>query len=108
MNATRKLFIALEDGEIQDFLPEPIFHDILELFPQHQIFDTSKNTPESYEAAIREYLPEVILSGWTTPALPESVYDLVPDQLKYFCHVCGTVSRFFPRDLIERGLLVSN
>jgi phosphoglycerate dehydrogenase-like enzyme len=62
----------------------------------------------SWEGALREINPEILVTGWNSRRIPE---DYLPDgerALRYVCHLTGTVRDLVPRSLIERGLLVTN
>ena len=111
MQETHRLLIALGKGEIDDFLPEPLFQRVKELFPDHLYYDTSNEddaVARGYEKAIREYQPSVILSGWTTPSMPPETLERIPGSIRYYCHLGGTVRRLFPREFVDKGLLVTN
>jgi len=67
--------------------------------------DSEAATPEAFHDEIARLKPEVILGAWRTPLLP------VPGQglpCRYYCHLAGAVRRTVPRELMTRGLLVSN
>lgn len=51
---------------------------------------------------------EILLSGWSTPALPADLPVGGEGQLRYVCHLTGSVKKQIPRVLIERGLRVTN
>lgn len=50
---------------------------------------------------------EIVLTGWGSPPITEKTLDENP-QLKYMCHLSGTVRAYITRDIIEKGLLVTN
>lgn len=50
---------------------------------------------------------DVVLSSWGAIAIPERVAS-DPGQLKYACHVTGSVRGCIPLSLIDAGILVSN
>lgn len=63
---------------------------------------------DQWEESLYRLRPEVLVTGWGTPALPER-YALTDDlPLRYVCHLAGGVKPLVPRRLIERGVLVSN
>ncbi len=53
---------------------------------------------------LREKRPEIILCAWETPGLPLEA----AEHLKYLCYLCGSIRSLVPRELIERGLKVTN
>lgn len=56
---------------------------------------------------LRELKPEVLLTSWGMPPLTENLMEKLP-ELRYICHVNGTIRSFLPRALISQGLLVTN
>jgi phosphoglycerate dehydrogenase-like enzyme len=59
------------------------------------------------ELAARCRSVEVLLTGKHSPLLPEELAD-DPGGLRYICHTRGVVKAYFPRRLLERGLLLTN
>ena len=57
---------------------------------------------------ILEKQPEILITGWKTPSLPEQHVREVADNLKYICHVGGSVRKLVPRAYIEAGIKVTN
>ena len=74
-------------------------------------FELDRVDPELGTPAIIERLKEnqaqVLISGWETPKLPEDMLTQVP-SFRYVSHVCGALGWFFPRALLEQGVLVTN
>ncbi|OHB51595.1 MAG: hypothetical protein A2Y10_03095 [Planctomycetes bacterium GWF2_41_51] len=56
---------------------------------------------------INRYESEVLLTAWSTKPLPVDLLEQAP-SLKYIAHVCGTVCGFIPREVIQKGLVVTN
>lgn len=52
--------------------------------------------------------PEVLVTGWSTPPLPEAWLAADGCPLRYVCHVTGSVRRLVPQSFLERGGKVSN
>lgn len=50
---------------------------------------------------------EVLLTGKHSPVLPGALAE-DPGALRYICHTRGVVKAYFPRRLLERGLLLTN
>lgn len=57
---------------------------------------------------LEAWQPEILLTGWSTPPLPESWLARADCPLRYVCHVAGSVRQLVPRVFIERGGLVTN
>jgi phosphoglycerate dehydrogenase-like enzyme len=51
---------------------------------------------------------EVLVSCWSTPPLPEDLPVGGENELRYVCHLTGSVRKLIPRKLLERGLKVTN
>lgn len=49
----------------------------------------------------------ILVTGWSTRELPVDLQQRCPD-LRYICHLCGTIRGKVPRELVARGMLVSN
>lgn len=49
----------------------------------------------------------ILVTGWSSKELPLDLPSRCPD-LRYICHLCGTIRGKVPRELVARGLLVSN
>jgi phosphoglycerate dehydrogenase-like enzyme len=52
--------------------------------------------------------PEVLLTCWSTPELPEKWLKSPECRLRYICHLTGSVRHIVPRGFVERGGLVTN
>jgi phosphoglycerate dehydrogenase-like enzyme len=65
-------------------------------------------TEEGWEAVLAREAPEVLVTGWSTPPLPEAWLAADGCPLRYVCHVTGSVRRLVPRSFLERGGKVSN
>lgn len=52
--------------------------------------------------------PAVLVTGWSTPALPESWLRRSDCRLRLVCHVTGSVRRLVPRGFLEQGGVVTN
>lgn len=65
-------------------------------------------TEEGWEAVLAREAPEVLVTGWSTPPLPEAWLAADGCPLRYVCHVTGSVRRLVPRSFVERGGMVTN
>jgi len=70
--------------------------------------DTSKIDKDEWEHLLYEASPEILVTAWDTPALSESFALESNLALRYVCHMCGGVRTRVPRNLLARGVLVSN
>ncbi len=57
---------------------------------------------------IFEANPEVLITCWSTPPLPEAWLRSEACALRYVCHLTGSVRHFLPRSFLERGGRVTN
>lgn len=63
---------------------------------------------ESWEKLLRALRPEVLVTCWSTPPLPEEWISALDCPLSYVCHVTGSVRGVVPRSFLERGGHVTN
>jgi phosphoglycerate dehydrogenase-like enzyme len=56
---------------------------------------------------INAYRAEVLLTGWGSVPLPESILEDCP-TIRYVCHLTGELRWLLPRTLIQDGLTVTN
>jgi phosphoglycerate dehydrogenase-like enzyme len=103
-----RTIVVLSDLEIADFLPRELWEDLRCLAPRHRRVDPLTFGPGDWDRLLDEARPEVLVSCWKTPPLPADLRVGEPGGLRYVCHLAGTVRKLVPRELIERGLLVTN
>lgn len=78
-------------------------------FPEHvTIEDVEKLDAAQWESHLRTTKPDVLVTGWSTPALPEDWLREENCPLRYVCHLAGSVRRLVPRAFLERGGVVTN
>ncbi|MDX2186013.1 MAG: hydroxyacid dehydrogenase [Opitutaceae bacterium] len=65
-------------------------------------------SPEAWHTTVTSGNPEVLVSAWATPTLPEAWLASPSCPLRYVCHVTGSVRRLVPRVFLERCGLVTN
>lgn len=61
-----------------------------------------------WQQRLEKWRPNVLVTGWTTPPIPETWTETPECPLKYVCHVTGSVRQLVPRSFIARGGLVTN
>ncbi len=64
--------------------------------------------PEVWAARCEAWQPEVLLTAWSTPPLPEAWLARHDCPLRYLCHVTGSVRQIVPRSFLERGGCATN
>lgn len=65
-------------------------------------------TAMEWELLLREYKPTMLVSWWTTPAIPQAILADDAHPLRYICHAGGSVKGVVPREFIAKGGLVTN
>lgn len=108
MSKTPRIGIVLAGWERKDFLPPDLESELSSISSDLHFLDP--DTLEGDDAWVnwlKSTEPEILVSAWMTPRLPEDLKDQVP-SLKYVCHVTGSVKGLVPDNLIEDGLLVTN
>jgi phosphoglycerate dehydrogenase-like enzyme len=61
----------------------------------------------TYAQAIRDAQAEIVLTFWGSPKVTREVLAANP-QLKYLCHIAGTVRKLVERECLAAGLIVTN
>lgn len=98
------LLAALTPQEVAEFLPGPLETELRSLPAAFIGFDPLVASAEEFHRALAGANPEVLVTCWKTPPLPETL----PPNLRYVCHLAGSIRRLVTRAHIERGLLVTN
>lgn len=98
------ILAALSAQEITEFLPEPFLSQLRALPGRFEHVDPSSLSAAEFHRILAAANPEVLLTCWKTPPLP----DQVPSNLRYVCHLAGSVKKLVARAHVVGGLLVSN
>ncbi len=98
------LLTVLSAQEITEFLPEPLWGQLRALPGRFEHTDPSNLSAAEFHRVLATVNPEVLLTCWKTPALP----DRLPSNLRYVCHLAGSVKKLVAREHVAAGLLVSN
>ncbi len=105
-NASRAqptVLVLMTEQEKNEFMPPDIEAGMREMFPNLVWVDAPLEVGQWHDL-LREQRPEIVVCAWETPPLPLEA----ADHLKYLCFLCGSVRSLVPRELIERGLIVTN
>lgn len=101
--AERVLF-AVGTHEREDFFPgispEPADADACWLAEKDR-------APDRWAAFLAEFRPTVVVSCWSTPAIPVA-FAAGGSPLNYVCHLVGSTRGLVPRVFLERGGLLTN
>jgi phosphoglycerate dehydrogenase-like enzyme len=103
-----RAIIALTDAEIEDFFPGRLWENLQLLLSRPNRLSMPPAHPEDWNRLWRETPPDILVSGWKTLPLQPDLRVGHPGGLRYLCHTAGTVRKLVPRELIARGLLVTN
>ncbi len=98
------LLAALSAQEITEFLPEPFWGQLRALPGRFEHVDPSPLSAAEFHRVLAAANPEVLVTCWKTPPLP----DQLPSNLRYVCHLAGSVKKLVTREHVVGGLLVSN
>jgi len=102
----RVVALALSALDRAEFLPEDLVVQLEKLAERVEWLDPAIAAagPAAWAARLAESGAEALISGWSTPRLPE----VTPRGLSYVCHLTGSVRGVVSRAQVERGLLVTN
>ncbi len=64
--------------------------------------------PGAWQQLLEEVRPTVLVSSWSTPAIPASWLNHADCPLSYVCHLGGAVRHLLPRSFFERGGIATN
>ena len=97
--------VALTDEEMGLFFPGE-----LETALRDAGFAIARVDPAAanWDELIRDGSPEAVIGGWSMQALPESSAAACGGSVNYLCYVTGSVRKKVTREMIEKGLLVTN
>lgn len=97
------VLVSLTEQEFAWFFPKnDLDHRVTD---EIHLVRSEADTPETWREEIEHYVPEIIVGAWKTPLLP------IPESglpCRYYCHLAGAVRRTVPRELLVRGLVISN
>ncbi len=102
------VIVALTDAEIADFFPGEMWGEFQRLVPNHRRFSVPPADPGEWAGLWRKGPGEVLVCAWQAPSLNGSIRAEELAPLRYICYLAGSVRKLVPRELIERGMLVTN
>ncbi len=105
MRKIESLVVCLAPRDHAEFLPDPVLAQCRALAACAHVRESAADAElATFHRELRALDPEVLIGGWSTPALPREL----PPRLRYLCYLTGSVRRVVQREHIERGLVVSN
>ena len=105
MSAPVVLF-ALQEGTKAKFFPGFKPGDLPAI--QEVWIDPARLKAGEWKDVLAAHKPEVVVSCWETPRVPEDLVKSGKIPLRYVCHLTGSVKGLVSRDMIRDGLIVSN
>lgn len=97
--------LTMKNEFINDVFSETCLHDIAQTVDLRIAENITAGS--NIEKWLKLYKPEILITGWGSPPLNEMIPDKC-EQLRYVCHCGGTIKRIIPRDLVDKGLIVTN
>jgi phosphoglycerate dehydrogenase-like enzyme len=104
MPAPDSILLACKAELRDDFMPPPLQAELAGLTANFRWLDPSTLPRDEWPARLAAINPEVLVTCWGTPILPEHV----PPALRYVCHLAGGVKGIVSRGHLERGLRLTN
>ncbi len=98
------ILAAVTPQEFAEFLPEPLFSEVRALPGRFEQLDTTRLATADFHRALLASNPEILLTCWKTPPLPAQL----PPNLRYVCHLAGSIKRLVTREHLAGGLQVTN
>ena len=105
MSATPPVVLfTVGDSTRKKFLPN---YDSRQLPPFREEWSAGR-TPDEWDKLLRSLRPEVLVTGWDSAGILEAMKRDPDCSVRYICHLTGGVKGVVSREMIERGVLVSN
>ncbi len=100
--------IILTDNELDEFFPTINRRKLHHLLPDLKHIDPLKASQNEFVDFVMGTRPELMITGWKCPTLPEDKLPELKSFLKYICHTGGSVRKLISKRFIESGIIVSN
>lgn len=105
---TLKTLVCINELEKSTFLPGPVWASLEALNTEILFLDSTGITPETFIEYMAEHRPEILVSAWSTPRLPENEVQQVMGHLQLLTHLPGSLKEVLPRIYLEKGLIATN
>ena len=102
-----KIVGALSEAERESFLAG-MANEFEQLPGEFRWLEESELSADGWAERLRALSPEVLVTGWRTPPLPETWIESSGCPLRYVCHITGSVRRLIPRVFLVREGIVTN
>jgi phosphoglycerate dehydrogenase-like enzyme len=103
-----RAIVAMSDLEVADFFPGEMWEELQRLLPGHQRVHLPLASPDEWVQLWRTAPADLLVSAWQTPPLNGAITVDDVKSLRYVCYLAGSVRGIIPRELLERGLIVTN
>jgi phosphoglycerate dehydrogenase-like enzyme len=100
--------VALSDQDIADFFPGSMWAEFEALLPTHYRVHVPVASQDEWIRLWRKDPAEILVCAWQTPSLNGDLTLADLQSLKYVCYLPGSVRKLVPRELLERGVRVTN
>jgi phosphoglycerate dehydrogenase-like enzyme len=106
-NRPLRIVAALRDEERKLFLAG-IAAEFEQLPAEFRWLDESELKADGWAERLRALSPDVLVTAWQVPPLPETWIEAPDCPLQYVCHITGSVRRLVPRSFLVKGGRVTN
>ncbi len=99
-----KLLIAVHRPYFEQFVGESLLAEIRPLFDRVDLIEPNDIPADRWPEVVAELKPDAMMSCWGTRAVPSGALP----KLRYVAHLCGGIRQLVTREMLERGLWVTN
>ncbi len=103
-----RAIVALSDQEVADFFPGPLWAELESLLPGYIRVRPPLANPDEWTQLWRHNPAEILVSAWQMPPLNGTLTADDLRALRYLCYLAGSVRKMVPRELLARGLVLTN
>lgn len=103
-----RAIVALSELEEADFFPGTLREELEKLLPHCRRVRLPLASPDDWVRLWRENPAEILISAWQAPPLNGALTLADLKSLRYVCYLAGSVRKLVPRELMNRGVVVTN
>lgn len=103
-----KILVCINEVEKKTFMPDAVWASLEALNAEVVLKDSIELTPDTFAECLHDLRPDILISAWSTPRLPEADVEQVLEYLKLMTHLPGSLKGVLPRVYLEKGLLATN
>lgn len=101
------IFVACKKSQYENFITTKMLEKLKSLGTTSFASWDTRPSEEEYSAILKKAKAEIVVTNWESPKITMKVYRDNP-QLKYLCHLAGTIRGHIDKEVIEAGMLVTN